>query len=90
MVEEFVPADATLGYYIPFFSLDYPLFGEHLKRHLVPMASRSHITDVEWLRAQGIEYLLLPDRRNIPAPVIGYQIIASIKGWILYAYTPVP
>jgi len=89
MVEKFVPVDATLGYYIPFFFLEYPLFDEHMSRRLVPMVSTSQILDVEWLSSRGVKYLLLPNSTNIPAPV-EYEVIASDERWILYAYIPTP
>jgi len=89
-VEMFVPADATMGYYIPFFILDYPLFGEKLTRRLVPMGLASQVSDIQWLRDQGVEYLLLPDRDGYPTPPFEYEVIAGWKGWILYAYTPSP
>jgi len=90
MVENLVPADATLGYYIPFFILDYPLFGEHLSRRLVPFASPNQISDLGWLRAQGIQYLLLPKVDGYPAPPPEYQMIGKLSAWKLYIYTPTP
>jgi 4-amino-4-deoxy-L-arabinose transferase-like glycosyltransferase len=90
MVEKFVPADATLGYYIPFFILDYPLFGEHLSRRLVPFASPAQISDLQWLRAQGIQYLLLPKADEYPAPPPEYQMIGKLSAWKLYIYAPIP
>src|SRR5258706_9254460 len=90
MVENLVPADATLGYYIPFFILDYPLFGEHLSRRLVPFASPNQMSDLGWLRAQGIQYLLLPKVDGYPAPPPEYQMIGKLSAWKLYIYTPTP
>jgi len=89
MVEEFVPADATLGYYIPFFILDYPLFGEHLSRRLLPLSAPTQISDLQWLRAQGIEYLLLP-QDGYPTPPVEYQIVSHVSGWKLFVYIPTP
>jgi hypothetical protein len=89
MVEKFVPADATLGYYIPGFILDYPLFGEHLTRHLVPLASPSQISNIPWLRSQGVEYFLLP-QDGYPAPPAQYQIVSHVSGWKLYVYVQTP
>jgi len=88
MVEENVPADATLGYYAPFFILDYPLFGEPLTRRLVPLTVASQIFDLQWLRAQRIEYLLIPQAGGYPAPPIDYQIVTHVNGWKLYVYVP--
>lgn len=90
MVEKFVPADATLGYYIPFFILDYPLFGENLSRRLVPMVSPAQVSDLQWLREQGIDYLLLPTQAGVPTPPVEYQVASRREGWDLYEYAPVP
>ena len=90
MVEKFVPSNSTLGYFAPFFILDYPLFGEKLERLLVPVVSQTQISDIHWLRGQGIEYLLLPNRDEDPLPPSEYQLISKSPGWRLYAYIPVP
>lgn len=90
MVEKFIPSDATLGYYIPFFILDYPLFGENLSRRLVSIVSPEQISDLQWLREQEIEYLLLPAQSGIPAPPVEYQVASRREGWDLYEYAPVP
>lgn len=90
MVEKFVPADSILGYYIPFFILDYPLFGEHLSRHLVPLVSASQVSDLEWLNSQRIEYLLLPKADGYPTPPAEYQVVSHLKDWKLYRYIPAP
>jgi 4-amino-4-deoxy-L-arabinose transferase-like glycosyltransferase len=90
MVDKFVPADSTMGYYIPFFILDYPFFGENLRRQLVPLNSASQISDLQWLRAQGIEYLLLPKNDSYPIPPAEYQLVSHIQGWKLFVYAPTP
>jgi hypothetical protein len=90
MVEKFVPAETTLGYFAPFFIMDYPLFGETLSRRLVPVVSPAQISDVQWLREQEIDYLLLPKRDGISAPQSGYQVIKDVEAWILYEYVQVP
>lgn len=90
MVEKDVPADATLGYYIPFFVLDYPLFGEKLERRLVPMVSPVHFSDLEWLRNQEIEYLLLPGGDEDLPLLPGYELAARRGLWHLYEYEPSP
>ena len=89
-VDKFVPAGSTLGYYIPFFILDYPLFGENLERHLTPITSKTNLTNAEWLRGQGIDYLLLPQMDGIPLPPVEYQPIKTLDAWILYKYLPAP
>jgi len=89
MVDEFVPADSTMGYYVPGFILDYPFFGEQLSRRLVPLFSPSQISDLQWLRAQGIEYLLLP-QDGYPTPPAEYQTFRHVKDCKLYFYIPTP
>jgi len=90
MVEKFVPADATLGYYVPFFILDYPFFGENIRRQLEPLTSPSQISDLQWLRAHRIEYLLLTKDDSYPIPPAEYQLVSHIQGWKLFVYTPTP
>ena len=87
-VDEFVPADATLGYYIPFFILDYPLFGENLTRRLIPITPSARISDLHWLREQRIDYILLPKKGEYPTPPPEYSLISNWPGWKLYAYHP--
>lgn len=88
MVEKFVPANSTLGYYIPFFFLDYPLFGEKLNRQLVPINSPFLVSDTQWLRVQGVKYLLLPKGEEYPIPDPEYHLIGKVSGWGLYEYSP--
>lgn len=90
MVEKFVPPESTLGYFAPFFIMDYPLFGETLERRLVPVVSRSQISDDQWLRGEEIDYLLLPKRDDIPTTPLGYQEVKNIEAWTLYEYAQIP
>jgi len=89
-VEESVPADATLGYYIPFYFFEYPLFGDDLNRHLVPMVKPSYISDLQWLREQKIDYLLLPGGNDIPLPLPEYKLMGQVESWSLYEYAAAP
>ena len=90
MVEKIVPPESTLGYFAPFFIMDYPLFGETLSRRLVPVVSRSQLSDGQWLREQEIDYLLLPKRNDVPTPPSGYQVVKNVGAWTLYEYTSTP
>ena len=89
-VERFVPADATLGYYIPFYFLDYPLFGNDLNRHLVPIVDQSKISDFQWLREQKIDYLLLSERDGNYSPPVEYMLISQLDSWSLFEYVSKP
>lgn len=90
LVEKFVPADATLGYYIPFFVLDYPLFGKNVSRRLVPIVSHTQFTDLHWLRERGIAYLLIPAQEGYPLPPSEFTLIRQRAGWNLYSREIVP
>jgi len=85
MVEQYVPAGATLGYYIPFFFMEYPLFGENVDRKLVTIMSSEQAVEANWLQAHEVEYVLIPNRnltKDIPTE---YPIFATIDGWTIYA-----
>ena len=88
MVDKFVPEDATLGYYIPFFILDYPLFGEHFTRRLVPIVSPKHVSDSLWLRSNEIDYLLIPKHEGYPSPPAHYHLVGKVRDWRLYEVDP--
>jgi hypothetical protein len=91
IVERSVPQDATLGYYIPFYFMEYPLFGADLTRLLVPMNAPAQVTDLAWQKEQGVEYLLLPDQPDVPLPPADvYEIADRVEGWTLYALKPTP
>jgi hypothetical protein len=90
MVEKNVTQGATLGYHIPFYFMDYPLFGENPHRRLIPITSPSQVSDTQWLRSQGIDYLLLPSRDGYPVPGREYVEIDQLPGWKLYAYIRAP
>ena len=87
LVEEYVPADATLGLYTPGYVLDYLLFGEHFTRRLIPIYPFERIADAEWLKAQGIEYVLLQKRgESLPTLAEGLKKIKGSAGWIIYTW----
>lgn len=85
-----VPPDATLGYYIPSYFMEYPLFGADLTRRLVPMNTPAQVADLEWQQAQGVQYLLLPDLPDVQPPADAYEIADGIPGWTLYTLRSTP
>ena len=89
-VGETIPRDATLGYYIPFYFLEYPLFGDGLDRRLMPVVNPSHISDLQWLREHEIDYLLLPGGDEIPVPPPEYNSINRLASWTIYEYESIP
>lgn len=90
LVEKFVPADAVLGYYTSSFILDYPLFGETLSRRVAPIVSPAHMADLQWLREQGVEYLLFPAQEGYPLPPAEFTLIRQRGGWNLYGIATAP
>ena len=90
LLDKHLPTRTTLGYYIPFYFMEYPLFGEQMQHTLVPIALQSQVSDAQWLHSQGIEYLLLPSDEGYPIPPAEYQKIAHIAKWDLFASTSVP
>jgi hypothetical protein len=90
LVEKFVPPDATLAYYAPFFIMDYPLFGENLRRRLVSVISPEQVVDLAWLKEQGVEYLLIPAQEGYPLPAAEYELVRQRGGWNLYKLQSLP
>jgi 4-amino-4-deoxy-L-arabinose transferase-like glycosyltransferase len=86
MVEKYVPADATLGLYTPGYVLDYPLFGEHFTRRLVPIYPFGNLQDADWLQAQGIQYILVQELDAPPALPDGLTLLRHVDGWSLYTW----
>jgi 4-amino-4-deoxy-L-arabinose transferase-like glycosyltransferase len=86
MVDALVPDDATLGLYTSYM-LDYPLFGEHFTRRLIPIYPFDKITDDKWLNEQGIEYILVQGRGESQIiPPNDLEEVKGIKGWTLYTW----
>jgi hypothetical protein len=87
MVDENVPADATLGLYTPGYVLDYPLFGKYFTRRLVPVYPFENLQDAAWLKSQDIEYILIQEMGS-PPPALpqGLKMIRAVNSWSLYTW----
>jgi hypothetical protein len=87
MVDDLVPIHATLGLYTPVYFFDYPMFGAYFTRELVPVYPFERISDADWLRSQGIQYILFQENQE-PAPDLppGLTLIKAIDGWSLYQW----
>lgn len=88
MVDALVPADATLGMLNYGTYLEYPFFRENFSRRLVQIYPPERIHDVEWLKAQGIEYVLIQASPqdppvNAPAALIP---VANTGEWTLMTW----
>ncbi len=87
LVAQNVPPDAALGLYTPGYLFDYPLFGEHFTRRLIPVYPFEKMRDVDWLKNQGIDYLLL----QFPAANAGLvpgemEKLRETQSWALYTW----
>ena len=90
LVDCAVPADGVLGLATErtvFY--EYGLFGEHFTRRLVPVLPDEAVCDSAWLRANGVEYLLVDTGDGsypgcVPA---GYTYLDSMNRWIIFQST---
>jgi len=91
MVEKYVPADATLGLITYGTFLEYPFFREDFSRRLIYIYPRERILDVEWMKGQGIEYVLLSSKDPLPEMSLPQGLIpfASINQWTLLAWNTI-
>jgi 4-amino-4-deoxy-L-arabinose transferase-like glycosyltransferase len=85
MVERVVPVDATLGLYTPGYVWDYPFFGKHFTRRLVPIYPFVNSADLNWLEGKKIEWILVQKGVD-PAPALPKEAEqqATVEGWALY------
>ncbi len=71
MVDNNVPEDATLGILSMGSAREYPFFGEHFTRKLIPIYPVSRFSDPQWLQENGVEYILFENEKfqtmGIPA-----------------------
>jgi hypothetical protein len=86
MVNEYVPLDTTLGVYTPGYILDFPLFGEHLTRRLVPIYPLKNISNKQWLKDQQVEYILIQRLGKEPKLAEGLKAVDWVPGWVLYTW----
>lgn len=85
MVERLVPSDAVLGLYTPGYMWDYPLFGPRFTRRLVPIYPFESVSDLNRMKSQGIQYLLVQEGiAPVPALPPGLDEDGRVEGWVLY------
>lgn len=58
-VKEIVPPNARVGLLIDTGIWDYPFFLENFSQKLIPIAPKELALNEEWVRANGIEYILM-------------------------------
>lgn len=88
MVDAKVPADATLGM-LTFGSFqEYPFFREDFSRRLVQIYPTEQMQNIEWLKSQGIEFVLVGptmDGSVVSMPK-ALQPVSQVDGWSLYTW----
>jgi len=90
MIGESLPNDAVVGYYSPTYCWDYPLFGYRFTRTVIPIVQAQKLGDGEWLRSQGIEYVLINlESGSTQGLAAGLELVDGVPGeWALYAWKP--
>jgi hypothetical protein len=91
MLERSLPNDAVVGFYDKGYIWDYPLFGEHFTRRVVPILLESQLGDEGWLKSQGIQYVLVDVSQGFP-PNLHRKLVPydEVKGsWMLYTWSRV-
>ena len=82
LVDENVPPGAVIGWY-GFDAPEYPVFGEHFGRKLIPVYPYELIQDRAWLAEQQLEYILVDWDRLVGLTPVDYKEKASIFNWLL-------
>jgi 4-amino-4-deoxy-L-arabinose transferase-like glycosyltransferase len=92
LVDQYVPADATLGLFTFGTYLEYPFFRADYDRRLVQIYPPSQMQDVDWLRGQGIEFVAVqrpPARLQLVVPGLPGDLVrvAEEGDWSLYTWS---
>ncbi len=89
MVNKSLPQDTCIAFYSEEYLWDYPLFGEHFTRRVIPIIEIEQLTDLAWLQAKEIDYVLVREVNGGLPPVHPYLVPADeVKGqWMLYTWT---
>ncbi len=89
MIDDIVPKDTTIGLYTPAYVWEYPIFGKHFERRLVPIYPFTRSNDINWLKDQGVQYILV-QTDTLPTPILPHNIDleGSTDGWMLYRLIP--
>jgi 4-amino-4-deoxy-L-arabinose transferase-like glycosyltransferase len=79
IVDENVPADARMGIMlIPSF-YEYPFFGEHLNRQLIPIYPDSQLSNTQWLNQEKIDWILLCKNLSFPK---GFTEVSNFPAYL--------
>lgn len=88
LVEKHVPADAVLGLVTYDTFLEYPFFREDFSRRLVHIYPPEQVQDVDWLKGQGIEFVLLLNKSSVPSVSFPQELVpfAGVGQWSLFTW----
>jgi 4-amino-4-deoxy-L-arabinose transferase-like glycosyltransferase len=87
-VEANVPADASIGLINYGTYLEYPFFRDNYSRRLVQIDPPERVYEVEWLKEQGVEFVLLQAAEHAPAISLPEDLIpiANLESWTLFVW----
>ncbi len=89
MVDQLVPRHATLGTIMGSDDWDYPLFGEHFTRKLIPISPGSLVGDLQWIRGNNIQYVLVNTKELKSFQIPSWLYSAGrVSGWVVYYLGP--
>jgi hypothetical protein len=91
IIDRSLPEDAIVGFYTKDYIWDYPLFGEHFTRQVVPILSETQLGDEGWLKSKGIQFVLVNVSQGFPANLQRKLVpFDEVKGaWMLYTWSRV-
>jgi len=81
-----LPEKTVIGYYSPGYFWDYPLFGEHFTRRVIPITSVELLSDASQLESLGIEYIIVSPKEGQAVNVSSMfeELSRQADKWILY------
>ena len=86
MINDAVPADATLGIYHQGYMWEYPLFGEHFTRRLIPIYPLEKASQADFLRANDIRHVLVQIWGEEPSLPEGFVLVSQLAEWKFYVW----
>lgn len=88
LVERYIPADSTLGLLTYGTFLEYPFFQEDFSRRLVQIHPTEQSQNVSWLKAQGIEFVVVLAPKDVTFQGLPDALVpvASQEEWTIYTW----
>jgi 4-amino-4-deoxy-L-arabinose transferase-like glycosyltransferase len=88
MLNNSLPKDTVVGFYSKTYLWDYPLFGFRFTRQVIPIVDADKLGDMEWLKSQGIQYVLVNVMYDYPRQLAQGLVPVDFvwSEWILYGW----